>query len=184
VAKSGDTKKSSKLQASSATRSADARVSANTLAASILDELNHDCAAAAAELERRVLADDALFQEVMMPLVRQACVSFMSVVVRSRRASSCASVTSQADSAIAGTSALVARASSLLDFPLYGGKLLRNATAAECTDSARQYEKQAADMAGKGRFLRSVAKQAGDRVVGQALTEIELVRLFKQAMQS
>jgi hypothetical protein len=155
----------------------------SAVAAQILDGVGGDATKAAQALEDRILKDRDLFRVTMTPLVGRVCAEIVGKVIRDRRAS-ISNAVKQADDAIAGAAALQATAQSMLDFPLPGGKLLRHATSDDCVDAARAYEKQAQDMAGKSRFLRNVGLRAGANLVGEVLTEMDLVQLFKRAMQS
>lgn len=156
---------------------------AHAIAAEVLEQVGGDAGKAAEALQARALHDDALFREVMLPLVPQACAAIVSSVIRTRRRSICNPVKEATDAA-AGAAALQNTAQSMLDFPLPGGKLLRHASAEDCKAAAHMYERQATDMAGKSRFLRNVGLRCGANIVGEVLTEIELVQLFKRAMQS
>lgn len=153
------------------------------VAAEVLEEVGGDAVKAAEALQARALQDDSLFREVMLPLVPQACAAIVSSVIRTRRRSICNPIKEATDAA-AGAAALQATAQSMLDFPLPGGKLLRHASAEDCKSAAQMYERQAMDMAGKSRFLRNVSLRCGANTVGEVFTEIELVQLFKRAMQS
>jgi len=156
---------------------------ASKIAEEIIDKVGGDVRKAADYMESIVLKDDALFKELMLPMVSKACHEIICDVVHARRRSICDTV-KRANDEMAGSIALQNTARSMLDFPLPGGLLLRNATRHDCIDAAGYYERQASDMFGKGRFLRSVAKRAGNKPVGDAISEIELCRLFKSAMQS
>lgn len=156
---------------------------ASKIAEEIITKVGGNVKQAAEAMESRVLKDDALFKELMLPMVSRACYDFICDVVHSRRRSICDTV-KRANDEMAGSIALQNTARSMLDFPLPGGLLLRDATRHDCVDAAVYYERQASDMFGKGRFLRSVAKRAGNKSVGDSITEIELCRLFKSAMQS
>ncbi len=71
-------------------------------------------------------------------------------------------------------------AAMLLEFPLPGGKLLRNALNTECEEAANFYRRQAVDMVQKSAWLRLIAKNVPKgKTVGQALDELTLA-LFKE----
>ncbi len=68
----------------------------------------------------------------------------------------------------------------LLEFPLPGGKPLRDATRDEVQDAADLYRKQAVDMVQKAAWLRLVAKNVPTgKTVGETLDELALA-LFKE----
>lgn len=61
-----------------------------------------------------------------------------------------------------------------LDFPLRSGKRLGEATGIEVAEEASYYEGVGADAMAKAAWLRQIADAAGDRVVGEVLTEDDL----------
>lgn len=70
----------------------------------------------------------------------------------------------------------------LLDFPLRGGMLLRNATTVEIDITAEAYEKNSQTEAFRGRWLRMIQKRlpAGQRV-GHVMTEDDLNLIHEEA---
>lgn len=76
----------------------------------------------------------------------------------------------------------MSRAETLLAFPLLGGRHLRDAKRPEVLAAAEFYERQAGDMAEKGRWLHLVAGRiTGARKVGDVLTEEQLRALRTEA---
>ena len=68
----------------------------------------------------------------------------------------------------------------LLDFPLPGGKPLRDATKDEVQDAANSYRTQAVDMVQKSAWLKLIAKNVPKgKTVGETLDELALA-LFKE----
>ena len=84
-----------------------------------------------------------------------------------------------AASATARVGSLVrVNATALLDFPLPGGLMLRNAGAAELTAAIGGFLKQATDMRAKGTWLRRIAAKLPEgKTVGEAFTEDQLWEL-------
>ena len=75
---------------------------------------------------------------------------------------------------------VVSNMAMLMDFPLPGGKPLRDATGDEVQDAANSYRKQAVDMAQKSAWLKMVAANVPKgKTVGEALDEMALA-LFKE----
>jgi hypothetical protein len=73
-------------------------------------------------------------------------------------------------------------AGTLLMFPLPGGKRLGEASREEIASAAEFYERQAGDMATKGRWLRLIAQSVpGDQTVGDVLTDERLRELQEEA---
>lgn len=75
----------------------------------------------------------------------------------------------------------------LMDMPLFGGKRLGDATAAEVRESAERYDTKAKDMARKARWQIAVAEavESGsngeDATVRGTLAEATLIRLWEEA---
>ena len=69
-------------------------------------------------------------------------------------------------------------AHSLLDFPLPGGKRLRDATRADLEAAANFYRQQAKDMANKADWLEAIAAKVGKKKVGSVLSA-EALRSLK-----
>ena len=73
--------------------------------------------------------------------------------------------------------------SSLLDFPLPGGRLLRNATKAEVVDAADAYAASGKDALQKATFLRGVAARMKDTgTVGATLKDADLLKIKGDAL--
>jgi hypothetical protein len=71
---------------------------------------------------------------------------------------------------------------SLLDFPLAGGKRLRDATRDEVIEQAQLYAAQARDMGFKARWLELIGARVDDgRTVGECLTEADALALREEA---
>lgn len=68
----------------------------------------------------------------------------------------------------------------MLDFPLSGGLLLRDATRQEVSDQAAMYEKSGSDMLRKSRWLMAIAQSIPDqKKVEDVITEERVVELWE-----
>lgn len=153
---------------------------ASKLAESLLAKYDNDVGKAAQVLEDRVLANETLFRDLMRPLVGMICYELVGQVVRKDRKAIIDTV-KEADTAEEGLRRLISASLAMLDFPMLNGKLLRNASAADCIETAEFYQKQAGDMAGKARWLKAIARRIGSKTVGAVLTEKDAVAMFKKA---
>ena len=126
-------------------------------------------------------SDDILYRAMTAQAARELCYRMCSAQVRNHRAASWAE---QANDMVASQVGRVEaqargiREALLLDFPLFGGKLLRDATREEVEDSARKYAVLSADMDAKSRWLEAVAsamvKHNASISVGEVLSEADL----------
>jgi hypothetical protein len=72
--------------------------------------------------------------------------------------------------------------SALLDMPIAGGKLLREASRAELTAQIERYEKQAGTMSHRARWLRLILQSMPEgKRVGKVITEQRALELFEEA---
>jgi len=71
-------------------------------------------------------------------------------------------------------------AQTLLDFPLPGGKRLRDATSQDLQEAAEFYAKQAADMSAKSAWLTRVGERVGGNKVADVMDADELDKLRRQ----
>jgi hypothetical protein len=154
--------------------------SLDQIAKALLAKNNNSILDAAADMEAAIAADDELFRQLMLPLLKNAVYAVVSKNVGRQRETIC-NLAREAHVAISGAKALQDTATSMLDFPLFGGKRLRDANATEIIESADKYDGLANDARIKSRWLRSVAAKIGDSLVIDKLSEAELVRLFRQA---
>jgi hypothetical protein len=67
-----------------------------------------------------------------------------------------------------------------MDFPLPGGGLLRDATAAACIEGATAYRHTASDAVWKARWLEAIAARVGDSIVSDVLNEEDLRALQQE----
>lgn len=173
------------------------------------DDAGGDVAKAVAMLEQAVRQSRALRDALTEPLIASACYDAVRTQVRVERRSvwrppTVAPVTSPArphqgpnraapassparSQPVADPTPDAARvvqlaAGTLLMFPLPGGKRLAEATREEIAAAAEFYERQAGDMATKGRWLRLVAQSIpGKKTVGDVLTDQRLRDLQEEA---
>lgn len=167
------------------------------LAKECYDTNDGDILKATNEFENKVRADDVLFRTALEPLVRQACYSIISGIMRTERKAvwNGAGVKATAkpiyttpvhrpDNAIR-VAALAT--GTLMMFPLMGGVRLRDATRQQVSDTAQMYADKASDMAWKSRWLGLVAAKMGDdetKKVVDIISESELNELKAEAEES
>jgi hypothetical protein len=102
--------------------------------------------------------------------VRQAASAHRTAVFRLR---------SEADAA-RGSRLRMALSATLMDFPLPGGGLLRDATAAACIEGATAYRHTASDAVWKARWLEAIAARVGNATVAEVLDEEDLRALQQE----
>jgi hypothetical protein len=102
--------------------------------------------------------------------VRQAASAHRTAVFRLR---------SEADAA-RGSRLRMALSATLMDFPLPGGGLLRDATAADCIEGASAYRHTASDAVWKARWLEAIAARVGNAIVSDVLNEEDLRALQQE----
>lgn len=70
----------------------------------------------------------------------------------------------------------------LMNYPLPGGKRLRDATGSEARAAATMYLDKSRDMGRKGQWLARVADKVGENsIVGKVLSESDLARLAEES---
>ena len=123
--------------------------------------------------------DASLMEAMMQPYARIAARTHVRYEMRDKRAKIWREQTVQPANDRVG--ALVrSNMAMLMDFPLPGGKPLRDATRDEVSDAANSYRKQAVDMAQKSAWLKLVAENVPKgKTVGETLDELSLA-LFKE----
>jgi hypothetical protein len=149
------------------------------LAARELAANTGDVAGAAKAMETKARANPALWMALTDSLLPQACYDAIRAQCRKERRT----IWTAPNYTPGGNGGRVVKhALGLLDFPLPGGKRLRDATADEVRAAAQFYHAQAATMARQGRWLDLVAAQvAPNCTVGQVLDETKLGQLQSQA---
>ena len=144
-----------------------------------LEKAGGDVRKATPLMVERVKASRVLRDALTAPLLSNACYDAISAECRQQRRHVWTPPNYTAD----GNGArVIALATSLLDFPLPGGKRLAEASRGEVAQAADFYATQAADMSHKGRWLRLVAQSVReDQRVADALDELRLAELQKEA---
>jgi hypothetical protein len=166
----------------SAAEKRDDKIVISEEAVSVLTEAKGDLPKAVDLFVARVHRDRELRDVLTEPLLRTACYQALIQVHRSRRKAIWYSSQPSAERETARVIALAGGTiASLLDFPLPGGKRLRDATGSEITAAAEFYHSQASDMALKARWLRLVGQSIPhDEVAGKYVTEDELNRIREE----
>jgi hypothetical protein len=160
------------------------RIDITDIATQALNEAAGDAYKASQILEEHAKRDVNLANELLMPLLHQACYdAIRQVCIRQR-----GYIARQADNVIAAAAAdgakrLASQASRLMDFILpLGQKRLSEATRQDIEANAAFYQRQAKTMAERSRWLVLVARELqGKRKVKTSLTEDKLLALYKEA---
>lgn len=139
-----------------------------------LKKAKGDLSAATDLMHARVLRDDYLLRVLMSPLVRQACYDTLRQNLRSERRE----VWTAPNYTKGGNGQrLEALATTLLDFRLPLGIILRDAKRDDVEAAAQWYETSAGNMHHKARWLRAIAEKLGRGKVGSKLTAEQLAEL-------
>jgi len=151
----------------------------STAAREALEKAGGDTHNAAVILQETVSKRGGLYKALMDPLLTQACRDAIGLVVRTHRKSVWKHRTDSSERVVALAAGNLL---SLMDFPLPGGKRLGDASRSEVSTAAEFYDRQAKDMAHKGRWLALIAQSVTDeQTVGQALDENRLSELQTEA---
>lgn len=133
-----------------------------------------DVATATEKLEKWARKDKALYDYLTDPYLSQACYNAIRGLCRSERRL----IYTAPNYTKGGNGHRVEiHGRSLLDFPLPGGKRLRDATRQDLLEAADFYRKQAADMASKAAWLEKISERVGKKTVGEKLTSEQLEAL-------
>lgn len=177
----------------------DGSITARELAKRCLDQAGGNIAFAKDQMIRIVLSDDRLFRTVMEPFVDQACLRYVSEVVRNGRKSVWESASTRPVSAVAAepkkpdlrlveankanvVALATATAKSLMDFALPGGKALRSANTDEIRKAAQYYSAIEHNSGAKARFLGLVADMVPpNKIAGHVLNDATLLELRAKA---
>jgi len=155
----------------------------SSLAREYLAETAGDVQEAAGKLSNRILDDRQLRAALVEEAIESASREMVEHQMRTRRQSIWANAGTPA--AKTGIVALAQGiANSLFDFPLAGGKRLRDATPEEALAQAQLYRAAAKDMSAKDRFLVAVAKRGKPGVrLGDTLTEDDVLAIHQKVMK-
>jgi hypothetical protein len=141
-----------------------------------------DVKRAARIMQRRVTVDKALLTALSEEFIRIVCEVTTRGVLRHRRRVVWLPPNYDKGGKGARVTALAA-GNRLIYFPLPGGKVLADASAAEVRAAAAFYTLQARDMGWKARWLRAVAQRVPEgKTVKEALTEKALTKLKAEAL--
>ena len=136
-----------------------------------------DLSKATEKMEKAVRANPTLFNELMWPLVHDACYDKLRSLVRTDREK----IWTAPNYTQGGNGRrLHALASTLLDFPLPNGKRMRDASKADLVEAATFYGTQAKDMSHKARWLDAIAARVGRKKVGDVLSAEQLAKLQEE----
>jgi hypothetical protein len=153
------------------------------LAKIALQECDGDTAKAAKRLLRKLKSNKALLAAITEQAVTEASKAFVSHKMRDYRAQVVhLAVNNTRDDVIALSRGI---ANSLLEFPLAGGKKLRDASSEEVAIQANRYEQIADDTGHKARWLRLVAQSVPHgKTVGESVSEERVNELFLEARKN
>lgn len=145
------------------------------VAAEAMDKAGGDIQEATSIMERWVFGNKRLFDELMTPLVREACYNALRKTVQEERRN----VWTAPNYTKAGNGdRLVSTAMTLLDFRLpHNLKVLREAGKDDLIAGADWYEKQAGNMQHKARWLRAIAEKVGSKAVGEKFSAESLAKI-------
>lgn len=149
-------------------------------AAEALAKADGDVKAATAAMLAKVRKSRPLREALTEPLLEQACYAAITKQCRRQR-----NIVWTAPNYTAGGNGqrVIALATSLLDFPLPGGRRLGEATREEVMAGAQFYRGHADDMAHKARWLARIAAELKpEQRVADGLDETRLAALQKEEM--
>jgi hypothetical protein len=150
------------------------------IASEALKKHDGNTTAAITEVIDRLLKDRHLLRELVAELVCQAARATVGEAHRSLRGNLSRAANRDDVSALAS-----GIGASLLDFPLSGGLLLRDATREQVLEQVSFYEKQGRDMLHKARWLQLVAQGVPEsQKVGDSLTDARAVELWKESQDA
>lgn len=158
-------------------------LSIHALARQHLAAANGETRIAAATMREAIMSDRALLDAILDGLIKEACSSAASAAHIAERAKVIRIATTTPEQRKAQAEALGrVQAAMLLDFPLAGGKKLRDADREAVAATVTIYEKAATANSVRALWLRLIAQTLEPGVVvGQALTEERAVELYKSA---
>jgi len=150
-------------------------LSVRDVAAKSMEKAGGDIQEATDIMEQWIIGDDRLFNELMTPLVREACYNALRKTVQEERRN----VWTAPNYTKAGNGdRLVSTALTLLDFRLpHNLKVLREAGKDDLIAGADWYEKHAGNMQHKARWLRAIAEKIGSKAVGEKFSAESLAKI-------
>ena len=145
-----------------------------SLAKSAMEQAGGNVQQASAILERMCHDDEAVWLAVTERVLKSACYDAVRYVCHEQRRA----VWYSPNYSKGGNGhRAIAHARTLMDWPLPGGKLLRDATASDLMEAALFYRKQSDQMARIALWLEAVAEKTGKRKVENALSAEQLEEL-------
>lgn len=155
---------------------------AHQIAKQLLDE-HGNIALAAQALEALALADDDLYRQITSNALRTCCADLVKRAAQSARNATIQAANAPAPLDFARLGLVVQ--TSLMDFPIWGGKRLGDCNRADLTQAGQSYMTHAVDMACKGKWLINISDRLPDTTttVRQALDDdtLQALRLEAQA---
>lgn len=136
-----------------------------------LEDGDGDVAKATEQMSALVRKDKSLFQQLMWPLIDNACYDAIRAECRSQRRKIWETPRYTEDNI------LVVASTRLMDLILPGGLTLGQAHRKDLLTAAEFYDRQAENMAHKGRFLSAIAEKLNGKRVNRVLNEGDLCEL-------
>lgn len=136
-----------------------------------LKDGNGDVAAATEKMSALIRKDESLFRQLMWPLIDNACYDAIRAECRTQRRKIWETPRYTEDNILAVAS------TRLMDLILPGGLTLGQAHRNDLLSAAEFYDRQAENMAHKGRFLSAIAEKLNGRRVNRVLNEADLCEL-------
>lgn len=130
-----------------------------------------------------VNADLQLKSSLLDPFFERACRQTIAFAIHAQRKQIISSIENPREDGARSIRLLAqSNVAGLLDFPIWGGKPLKEATRLEIEESARRYREQSADMSHKGEWLTSIAnKLKGTQTAGERFSESDLAKLWRES---
>lgn len=157
------------------TETAEQQYEPRELAQFELDNSGGDVVTATNALEALARGNPEVWMSITDSLLRDACYNQITALCRRERRKIWSAPAPDTKSQ---SNRVVNHAKSILDFPLPGGKRLRDATKEDLSAASSFYQKQAAKMSSISEWLSSVAKRVKKgATVGDCLSEKQLHRM-------
>ena len=154
------------------------------IAREMLDEAGGDTSVAIARLQARIAEDEALRISIAGAAIRVLVAEGVTLKMRLDRKTIWDNATKKGDTPKPKTSVSALAngiRESLLDFPLAGGKRLRDAVREEVEAQAQLYAATSRDAGHKARWLTAIATRMDDgATVSDAISEAEVVALHQE----
>ena len=147
---------------------------AREIAQEIMEQAEGDVLTATELLEAFARQNVQVWQAVTESLLRTACYDACRAICRGERR---VIWNAPGYDAGGGGERVKAHSASLMDWPLPGGKKLRDATKKDLLDAAGFYSMQASQMAAVSTWLECIAAKVKAKTVGETLTDTQLRKL-------